>query len=399
MHAQSIIAKILKPALGPIHSARRKVLHAGVCSALSGQALSVTALGRRLDSGVDEKHQIKRVDRLLSNQHLQRERVSIYEAVARQMLGSCQRPVIAVDWSDLDGAKRHFLLRASLLIDGRALTLVEEVHRLSGRDKRLSHQQLLNRLRDLMPPNATPVLVTDAGFRTPWFRQVLAMGWDYVGRVRNRHLVRCDAEQAWFDAKMLYAKASVTPKEIGAVELTRGNPLAVRLVVVRQPQRGRSQWTLTGERARSSHSKQHAARAGEPWLLVTSLSSRSARAKRVVSIYARRMQIEESFRDLKSERYGLGFEASRSKNTQRIAILLLIALLALLVAWVIGTCLEKTNQQRRYQANTERRRRVLSVIYLGRRALHDNRLQLDADQLKLAAEHRQFLVHNAFNNE
>ena len=60
------------------------------------------------------------------------------------MLGTCPRPVIAVDWSDLDGAKRHFLLRASLLIDGRALTLVEEVHTLSGKDKRLSHRNRLN---------------------------------------------------------------------------------------------------------------------------------------------------------------------------------------------------------------------------------------------------------------
>ena len=399
MHAQSIITKILNPTVEQIHSARRQVLVAAVSAALSGQALSVTALGRRLDSGVDEKHQIKRVDRLLSNRHLQRERMSIYQALARQMLGTCPRPLIAVDWSDLDGAKRHFLLRASLLIDGRALTLIEEVHTLSGRDKRLSHQQLLDRLQEIMPSNATPVLVTDAGFRTPWFRQVLAMGWDYVGRVRNRHLVRHAAEQAWFDAKTLYTKASVTPKNLGAVELTRRNPLAVRLVVVRQPKRGRSKWTLSGERARSSHSKQHAARAGEPWLLVTSLSPQDARAKRIVSIYARRMQIEESFRDLKSERFGLGFQASRSKNTQRIAMLLLIALLALLVAWVIGTCIENNNQQRRYQANTEHRRRVLSVIYLGRRALHDHRLRIDAAQLKLAAEHRQILVHNAFVNE
>ena len=59
MRAQSIISKILNRAVGQIHGARRKVLVATVCSALSGQALSVTALGRRLDSGVDEKHQIK----------------------------------------------------------------------------------------------------------------------------------------------------------------------------------------------------------------------------------------------------------------------------------------------------------------------------------------------------
>lgn len=94
MHTQPIITKILNEALVQIHGARRESLYAAVSSALSGQALSVTALGRRLDSGVDEKHQIKRVKRLLSNRHLQRERMSIYQALARQMVGRRLRPVI-----------------------------------------------------------------------------------------------------------------------------------------------------------------------------------------------------------------------------------------------------------------------------------------------------------------
>ena len=111
------------------------------------------------------------------------------------------------------------------------------------------------------------------------------------------------------------------------------------------------------------------------------------------------MQIEEAFRDLKSERFGFGFEASRTTMTQRIGVLLIIALLALLVAWVIGTCIENANQQRRYQANTVRKRRVLSVITLGRRAVHDCRLHIDPGQLKNAARHRAQIVHNAFYGE
>lgn len=112
MHAQPIITKILHHALDSMHRARRETLCAAVGAALSGQALSVTALGRRLDSGTDEKHQIERIDRLLSNPHLQQERASIYHSIATQLLARCPRPVIAVDWSDLDGAQRHFLLRA-----------------------------------------------------------------------------------------------------------------------------------------------------------------------------------------------------------------------------------------------------------------------------------------------
>jgi hypothetical protein len=131
---------------------------------------------------------------------------------------------------------------------------------------------------------------------------------------------------------------------------------------------------------------------------VTSLTERDARAKRIVKLYAGRMQIEAAFRDLKSERFGLGFEVSRSTNTRRIAMLLLIAMLTLLVAWLLGMSVELSGEHRRYQANSERKRRVLSTTYIGRRAVHDSRLQIDHYQLIAAAKHLAMLVQNAFNN-
>jgi hypothetical protein len=32
-------------------------------------------------------------------------------------------------------------------------------------------------------------VITDAGFRAPWFRAVEAMGWHWIGRVRHRTVV------------------------------------------------------------------------------------------------------------------------------------------------------------------------------------------------------------------
>lgn len=75
-----------------------------------------------------EKHCIKRADRLLSNAHLQGERPGLYQTLARRLVGAQRHPVILIDWSDLDVVKRHQVLRASLLLAGRALTLYEEVH-------------------------------------------------------------------------------------------------------------------------------------------------------------------------------------------------------------------------------------------------------------------------------
>ena len=126
-----------------MHAVRRKALYAAIESSLHGHPLAVTTLGRGPSGSVDEKHQLKRMDRVLSNPHLQAQRVQLYTDIARLIIGGCQRPVIAVGWSDLDGAKRHYLLRASLIVEGRALTLLEEVHTLAGKDRRRTHQRLL----------------------------------------------------------------------------------------------------------------------------------------------------------------------------------------------------------------------------------------------------------------
>ena len=86
----------------------------------------MTQLGRSIKSEAKEKHCIKRADRLLSNRRLQGERVGIYTELTRQLIGNKQRPVMIVDWSDMDECKRHFLLRASVPMEGRSLTVYEE---------------------------------------------------------------------------------------------------------------------------------------------------------------------------------------------------------------------------------------------------------------------------------
>ncbi|MFH0340675.1 MAG: hypothetical protein ACHBNF_00805 [Chromatiales bacterium] len=61
---------------------------------------------------------------------------------------------------------------------------------------------------------------------------------------------------------------------------------------------------------------------------------------------------------------------------QRLQVLLLIATLALMVAWPMGRATEITGQHRHYQANTVRDRVVLSTIFLGLKVIDDPRLTL-----------------------
>jgi hypothetical protein len=102
---------------------RRTALAVNVMAALHGEVLTVTQLGRSITSRAKEKHCIKRADRLLSNRRLQAERLGIYSSLTQGLIGAKRRPVIRVDWSDMDECKRHFLLCASVPLRGRSLTL------------------------------------------------------------------------------------------------------------------------------------------------------------------------------------------------------------------------------------------------------------------------------------
>ena len=92
------------------------------------------------------------------------------------LIGARTRPVLLVDWSDLDARKRHYLLRASLAVNGRSATVYEEVHTLASKDKRRTHRAFLRQLQAVLPVGCRPIIVTDAGFRTPWFQQVVGLG-------------------------------------------------------------------------------------------------------------------------------------------------------------------------------------------------------------------------------
>lgn len=373
MHAQKVSHKILDNACAWMHTARRNALKVNVLAAIAGRRLCVTGLGRMIESPAKEKHCIKRADRLIGNPHLYDEHRDVYMSFTRLIIGAARRPVILIDWSDLDPFKRHFLLRASVAMDGRSLTIYEEVHGLDTKEKPATHKTFLNRLKQMLAPECRPIVVTDAGFRTPWFKLIDKHGWDWVGRLRNRNLVRTSEDSPWFPCKSLYDNATTKPKYLGQMQLTRRGSIQCHFVIYKAKAKGRSRITCNGERARLKHSEQCAQREREPWLLVTSLPASSKMTKRVVDIYRTRMQIEESFRDVKSVRFGVGFELNMSRSARRVQLLLLVAMVAAFTLWLLGMAARISGQNWQYQANTVKNRHVLSPMYLGLRVAYDSR--------------------------
>jgi|TARA_B100000315_G_scaffold150895_1_gene139690 hypothetical protein len=96
------------------------------------------------------------------------------------------------------------------------------------------------------------------------------------------------------------------------------------------------------------------------------------------------MQIEETFRDLKSHRWGYGLQYARSQSTERLENLLLITTLAMLATWLMGLAAKANDWMKHFQANTESRKPVLSIFFLGRRMFKSTRLRLSTRDLYAA---------------
>ena len=377
MNVRTILTNIVSFVTPKMHTVRQKAVSDCVYSLANGSAATVTSIGRGIDSAAYEKHSIKRADRLLSNNHLLHEQTLVYGAICQLFCGA-KHPTISIDWSDLDECKRHFLLRAALSFEGRAITLYQEVHGLNTKEKPAAHKQFLQRLAQLLPVGCKPVIVTDAGFKAPWFRQVEALGWYFVGRVRKPCFYSINSGEHWQCISQLYAKASQRPKLYQA-EIVRNTPFACTLTLYKQKAKERHALNADGSIKASKTSKANSKANSDPWLLASNLPQTHQLSKNVVAIYRQRMQIEESFRDMKSTQFGLGFEQNCTTKLNRLSNLLLLTTLASLALILLGVGVTVAKKHWQFQANTEREKRVLSFHTLGLRAIA-KRLKLTTKQ-------------------
>lgn len=367
MHTRPVLQKLFDGSLPQIHAARRRSLMLAVDAVVRGSRVAITQMGRALSTGTRLKHQIKRIDRLIGNRLLTTEHQAIYQMMTGQLLSDSTQPVILVDWSDFSSDKQQQLLRASVPVGGRSMTLYEELHSRDKLANRAIQHRFLDHIKELLPTHCTPVVIADAGFRVPFFRYVEQLGWDWLGRIRNRdYLCWEGSPYEWVSAKSLYGIATTRAQDLGDAQWVKSNPLTGRLVLVRQPSRGRKDRSLSGAPRANRRSRQQAKRSMEPWLLVGSPSLKHCSANKIVRMYKTRMQIEEGFRDTKSVAFGLGIANGRHTSQQRATNLLLIAALASFVLWLIGCMAKARRWDHVVRVNSSSRTPSYSVMFLAR---------------------------------
>lgn len=380
MHATQVLNTHLHTMCQDIHKVRWKALMSTVAALIQGKKLSVTGLGRSMRGKPYEKHQIKKADRLIGNAYLHQERTSIYGALAKWFIGDCHQPLIHVDWSDLTPDRKFYWLRATIPVGGRALPVYEESHQQNNYANPQVQKQFLEKLKTLLPANCCPIIVTDSGFRTPWFRSVQSMGWDFVGRVGGQTMVSAQGEASWVRTEAIFATATGYARYQGYIDLVRNKPLACHAYLLKKKKQGRSKNNKFGQRSTSAQSEKNAHRERTPWLIVTSLSGGTKITKRVMNIYKTRMQIEEAFRDMKNSRWGFSLCEARCTTTNRYENLMLVGTLAMFAVWLMGKVAELKQWQYRYQANTTKTRKILSTFFLGCQIVHKSSLTFCKDE-------------------
>jgi hypothetical protein len=358
-----------------------------VAGIVGGGRLSLTAIGRALGRRGNPKHDIKRVDRLLSNRRMRRELRLYFRDVAAFVIGTWLKPVILLDWTKV--TDDFHALVAAVPIGGRAITIYEEVHRERNLGNARVQAAFLQALADVLPRDCHPIIVTDAGFQGPFFRAVRRRGWDYVGRIRGTATVRLTSRRASMCVAQAYALAAAMPLDLGeGVLYAEHRAMDSRLVLATKPRR-RCKHPWRGYRTgKGGVPRSTVTGAKEPWLLATSLKAETA--AQIVAIYATRMQIEETFRDAKNHRFGWSLRHVRGYHADRLTLLLLFAALATLAVTLLGLVAAQLGWHRRYQANTAKTR-TLSFFVLGVALIHRHDCRGLGDVLRLARLHFQAL--------
>lgn len=350
-------------------------------SVLDGATLSLTSIGRVSGARNQqvEKHTIKRIDRLLGNPAVYNQKARFYQIVAHHF--AQEKPLISVDWSTVYNYN-FVLLRASLAIKGRAVTIYEEVHPEGKMNNHQVHCHFLKNLSKILPKSTQPILCSDAGFKVPWFKEIEKLGWFWLARTRGTVKCHQNDNLGWQYVHTRHQQATGKAKELTNFKLSKSHQLSCRAVINAKPvKKGRKNLNRKGQSTLDRMNKVYAKSAKEPWILVSNLPSSDYPAHQLVNFYSRRMTIEESFRDTKDEYYGLGIMRSRTRSCQRLEIILLIAMLAQLALYVIGKAGELKGYHRYFQANTVENRRVLSYAYLGLRLRQHHRFKMTQQEL------------------
>ncbi len=327
-----------------LHAKRVFSLANATHGVVASASLAVSMIGRRLavSRGLADKHAIKQVDRLLSNNKLAVE--DVFRPWVAHAVGGAAHVFINLDWTEFDADDHSMLVASMQTRHGRALPLVWKTvvkSELSGQRNEHEHQ-LLRLLDAMMPEGVAGTIVADRGFgRSSLFDMIL--------------------EETRFEC-ILRFKANVTVTDSSS----------------KRTQKPAGEWVGKGGRMRTLHGARLTLDMHEVpvvvvvqdkdmkdiWCLMC--SDETLTGGQIKQAYGKRFTCEETFRDTKDLRFGMGMKWTRAQRADRRDRLMLLAVLAQGLLTLLGMAGEHAGLDRLLKTNTSKKR-TMSLLRQGQR--------------------------------
>lgn len=324
-----------------LHAKRVQSLANATTGIMNAANLAVSSIGRAMAQaqGLDTRHAVKQVDRLLSNAGI--DVWDLFELWVPFIIGSRTELLVALDWTEFDHDDQSTLALHLVSSHGRATPLLWlSVKKSELKGRRNDHEdRLLLRLREVVPEAVKVTVLADRGFGDA---ALYALHWE----LELDHVIRFRGDIVVTDStgESRPAKDWLLPN--GRARILRDvrvtghkNPVAAFVCV----------WAKGMK---------------EPWFLACGEGCRGRTAGQIVKLYGRRFTIEEGFRDAKDLRFGMGLSWTRISSPARRDRLLLLSALATALLTLLGAAGESVGLDRRLRVNTVKHR-THSLIFQG----------------------------------
>jgi hypothetical protein len=367
-----------------IHAKRLQAVMDVATGVQHSQQLSIAAIGRHLQSDTKLKHRIKKVDRLLGNKHLYSELANIYAGLSQyvfQYIAQDKVSPIVIDLCFLKDDQDIQMLSAEVATQGRTIPLYREVFekgQLKGREK-----EFISKLSQCIPPERDVLIIMDAGFGDNWFEAIESKMWYWLVRARSGKYIKLSVNDDWKEANELFGQIGTRAKCYDSAYITKTQPRPCRVVTKKGSAISKRKKPARLPRNYNAANGNYQRLAKEPWILATNLPKKY-NTTQILNAYKKRMQIEESFRDIKSTRYGLGGRNIETRCIYRWGIIMLLAAIAQITLWIIGVIGHSQGFQKEFQSNTVKDKKVFSYFYLGQLIIEFNKInELNIDYKNL----------------
>ena len=316
---------------GDLHIKRVQSLASAVAGAMKAAELGVTAIGRGLAEArnLKPRYAVKQIDRLLSNDGIDLD--AWFPKWVAHLVSVREAIVVALDWTDFDRDDQSTLALHLITRHGRATPLMwTTVIKSALEGWRNAHEDaLLMRFGKALPEGVQVTLLADRGFGDSALYALLdELGFDFVIRFRECIQVTDAAGQTRTAAE--WVSANGRAKHLIGASVT-GEKRPIPAVVCVKAKAMKDAWCLA-------------------------VGNCETKAADVIKLYGKRFTIEESFRDIKNLRFGMGLSTRRIGQPVRRDRLLLIGAVAAVLLTLLGAASERVGYDRDLRVNTVKTR-------------------------------------------